>query len=253
MKSIAFFDEHYPVKTVFSDIGDTADFDNWKNQTVRRPVIEKHLSTKFDKVVYARETHSGNICVIRDNNSEGQLLHTDETYSIGEPGGFDSIVTPLKNVFLAVWTADCIPVYLYDPVKQVIAMTHNGWRGICCNIATNTIRIMETEFDSKAENILVAFGPGICGKCYEVGDELYELFDKYFSSDVVSTIFNKKGEKYLLDLKKAVSEELLNAGIIAENIHDTGICSYEDKNYASYRRDGRSGPAMQTLSGIVMI
>lgn len=254
MKSIAFLDDNNPVRTMFSDMSDARHYENWRNRTVRRSVLENYLKVDIKNAFYGNETHSGNIFVITDENTEGETVYTDETFAVGEPGGYDSLVTSLKEVLICVWTADCIPIYLYDPVKQVIAITHNGWRGICSRITNNTIQVMENLFGTVPENIQAALGPGICGKCYEVGEDICQLFEKRYKQEIVRELFTDRGNgKFLMDLKKAVSLELAAAGVLPDHIFDTGICSYEDKNYASYRRDGESGPAMQTLSGIVMV
>ena len=107
---------------------------------------------------------------------------------------------------------------------------------------------------SSPENILAAFGPGICGDCYEVGGELIRAFSARFSREELGELFRpKENGKYLLDLRQAIVTELIEAGAEFSNIFDTGICSYESESFASRRRDGRSIPCRQTLSGIVLL
>ncbi|WP_044912751.1 polyphenol oxidase family protein [Butyrivibrio sp. WCE2006] len=255
MTPVAFLDDKYPVRTFISDFGDTKDYDNWKSVSIRAPVIKKFLGVDFDESFYGQESHSGNVFVINQKNEgmNGKLEYINETYAVGDAGGYDSIVTSLKKVMICIWSADCVPVFLYDPVKQVIAVAHNGWRGILADITINTLNVMERCFGTKHADVIAAYGPGICGNCYEVGTDIYDIFLGKFEKNVTSGFFRKKDNgKFLLDLKKAATYELTAAGVQKENIFDTGICSYENKSYASYRRDGKSGPAMQTISGIVM-
>ena len=112
---------------------------------------------------------------------------------------------------------------------------------------------VRTVYTDSVDCVIAAFGPGICGNCYEVGDELTVAFSQRFSPDEVSGLFAPKANgKFLLDLRKAVSLELCRMGVELENIHDVGICSYESEAYSSYRRNGPSEFGRQTLSGIVL-
>ena len=113
---------------------------------------------------------------------------------------------------------------------------------------------MTERFDASPEHINVAFGPGICGNCYKVSDDLITAFSNRFSPEEIRELFRPKQEgKYLLDLKKAIKLELIRTGFLPVNFTDGGICSYESVNYASYRRNGRTEPGRQTLSGIVLL
>ena len=118
---------------------------------------------------------------------------------------------------------------------------------------SNTIDVMAERYGTSPQNIVAAFGPGICEKCYEVGDDLVAAFSKRFSSDEAKSLSTPKANgKLLLDLRKAVSLELFRMGVESQNIHDVGICSYETEAYSSYRRNGPSEIGRQTLSGIVL-
>lgn len=252
MESISFFDDSYPVRTIYTDMedykksngGDIGYYCNYLNTA-------DDLSLNDLKT--AHESHSGNVLVIDDKDPDGRLGYIDETYSIKEPGGFDSMITSLPSIMLAVRTADCLPVFLYDTKREVIAIAHSGWRGTVSGIAVNTIRVMERCFDTRAEDVIAAFGPCICGSCYEVGHELTEFFAARFDENERNQFFTSGKEgKYYLDVKKAALIDLLRAGVEADHIYDTGICSYESPAYASYRRDGKMPLGKQTLSGIAL-
>ena len=254
MQSITFLDNHYPLRTVITDREDWQSYLEWRDDDSRKSIIEDYLHIPLKRVLYARETHSGNVFSVSDSDVSGTLETISEACLIGPSGGYDAMVTAVPGILLCIWTADCIPLFLYDTVKHAAAIAHCGWRGICSGIAVNTLEVMGRCVGSSAENILAAFGPGICADCYEVGSELIETFSVRFSGEELGKLFRPKGNgKYLLDLRKSVVMELSKAGVESSNIFDTGICSYESESFASYRRDGRSIPCRQTLSGIVLL
>ena len=253
MQSISFLDDHYPLKTVISDREDCQSYSEWQDGVSRKSIIEAYLRTPVKRVFYASETHSGSVLAVPDENG-GSLAAVEESLILGPPGGYDAMVTSFPGILLCVWTADCIPVFLYDTAKHAAAIAHCGWRGICNGIVGNTLKVMARRFGSSPENILAAFGPGICGDCYEVGGELIRAFSARFSREELGELFRpKENGKYLLDLRQAIVTELIEAGAEFSNIFDTGICSYESESFASCRRDGRSIPCRQTLSGIVLL
>ena len=137
--------------------------------------------------------------------------------------------------------ADCVPVYFYDPVKEVIAMVHSGWKGTVKKISEVTIQKMKSGFGCQSSDMLVAIGPHICRYCYEVGAELLEEFSQSFDKQELKKIFRPKNqEKYLLNLEEAVRLTLLKNGVPAENIFSAGVCTLhsqvEGYSFCSYRR-----------------
>ena len=90
--------------------------------------------------------------------------------------GVDGLITAQRGVCIGVSTADCIPVLLYDPVHEVIAAVHAGWRGTVGRIVVETLSEMFRTFQTSAADLRVAIGPGISGDAFEVGNEVYETF-----------------------------------------------------------------------------
>lgn len=253
MISIPFFDDKYPVRTLISGQDDLPR-DGWGIEASRNAMLTDFVGVNVNRVVYGEQTHSANVLAITEETPEGRLEHIDETLTVKWKNGYDSLVTSLPGVMLCVSTADCLPVFLYDTANHVIGIAHSGWRGTCGGIAINTIEVMRRLFGTKPENLTVALGPSICGDCYEVRQDVLQYFSDRYDSDEMRQIARpKEGDKYLLDNKAAVRLDLVKSGIIPEKIYDTGICSYESSNYASYRRDGRVEHYEQTLSGIVLM
>lgn len=252
MNSIPFFDDRHPIRTVYTDSSDWQNHAGWQYSDVRNAVLQGYLGIPLKRIRYARQTHSGSVLSISDESKEN-LEVVEENNILGPSGGYDAMVTTAPGVMLCIWTADCLPLFLYDPKKGVAAIAHCGWRGICNGIVPNTVSVMTKRFGASPEHIIAAFGPGICRECYEVGEELIEAFSGRFSPDEVRAIFNpKQNGNHLLNLRRAVTLELSFMGMHPEMIHDIGICSYESETYASYRRDGPSELGKLTLSGIVL-
>ena len=253
MNSIPVFDENFPVRTVYTDKCDTLFYEECESDIKRHDNLEAYLSLRVDKIVEADETHSGSVLFVPDKKGDARIEITSEEIYLKKKGGYDAVVTGEKGILLGIWTADCLPVFLYDTVRNVAAICHCGWRGICNGILTNTINVMKDKFEVNNKDIIAAFGPCICGKCYEVTDEIRPCFEMNFSKEEIASFFIPgPKDKYLLDIKKAAKTELLRIGLSDKHIYDTDLCSYENKNYPSYRRDGRMTKHREMFSGIVL-
>ena len=253
MRTIDYFDRQFPVRTVYSELEDHRRHEGWQNDDARTAILEGFLNTSLSRVIPPHETHSGNIRLITGEYPEGVTVYTDERFSIKGAGGYDSIVTDVPGVLIHLWTADCLPLFLYDPIRHAAAVAHNGWRGVCSGIGVNTLRVMHEHFGTDPRDVAAAIGPCICGSCYEVGEELLEPFREHFGRKAETFFTPAREGKDLLDNRKAVRFDLMEAGVRAEQIYDTGICSFEDHAYASYRREGIYPHGEQTLSGIVLL
>lgn len=140
--------------------------------------------------------------------------------------GFDGGVTTLPNLFLAVFVADCFPILVYEPAGKIIGIVHAGWRGVNSGIVENLILTMK-KLGANLENILIGIGPGICGKCYEVGNDVASKFK-----------FVTRGNgKLFLDLQKEIVKRLVKLEVRNENIESSQICVYENKDFFSARRE----------------
>ena len=119
--------------------------------------------------------------------------------------------------------ADCVPVFFYDPVNKVIALSHAGWKGTLYRIAQNTLNLMSTNFGSDPTNIFAAIGPSICQDCYEVSDDVADKFRSEGFKNVITP--GKSIGKYQLDLWSANKQVLLSSGITADHLTITNICT----------------------------
>jgi hypothetical protein len=137
----------------------------------------------------------------------------------------DALVTGRPGIALFATYADCYPIVLWDPEKRVAGLVHAGWRGTKAGVATAAVALMRDEFG--CERIRAGIGPGICGRCYEVGPEFGARFDSRYLT--AST-----GDRLLLDLAAANRDQLDRAGVRV--VYDIGICTKESHLFPSHRR-----------------
>ena len=168
----------------------------------------------------------------------------------GEPGSWlggtnfphaDIILSNDPSLALAVQVADCVPLLVADRRRGVVAAAHAGWRGTAQNVAGTTVAALTREFGSDPADLLVAHGPSIGACCYVVGEELVEAFERGGYGAAISRWFLRDDEGNLrLDLWAANREQLLDAGVPVEQVHQSELCTASHPEwFASYRRDGK--------------
>lgn len=193
------------------------------------------LGIDYRDLVCAKQVHKDGIVYIRDKDKGKGALSYDSAIA-----DCDALFTDKKNLPLAIFTADCLSVFLYDPKTPGIGLVHASWRSSKENIAAKTVRLMQKKFDTKAKDIYAGFGPAIRGCCYEVGEEFKDFFHyglKY------------RSKHYYLDLAAVNKQQLLDSGVLEKNISDAGICtSCRNDEFFSFRKEGSScGRAMSVM------
>ncbi len=137
----------------------------------------------------------------------------------------DGIITGIRNLCLVIRSADCVPVFAFDINKRILGAVHSGWKGCRLNISKKLIKNMKTVYRSKNEDIFVFILPSI-GKSYEVNMDV----GSYFHKDIV-----KKNNKIYLNLWQNIERSLSEEGIPEKNVFQSGICTYDDNDFFSYR------------------
>lgn len=124
----------------------------------------------------------------------------------------DALITQDPGTALVVFTADCTPILLWDPVTGAVGAAHAGWRGTAADIAGKTVRAMVTEFGCEPQNIHAAIGPNIAQCCFETGREVPDAMTAAFGKDAGAFI-RSNGEKYHVNLKEINALALRRAGV----------------------------------------
>ena len=210
--------------------------------------LAAEMGITLSQMVRAHQVHGGNVRIVTSLNGGERIIRQSPE------NDYDGLITNEKNLLLLTLEADCTPVYILDPVNEVIAMLHSGWRSTAAEISANAIKSMHENFGSDAENLIAAMGPCICRECYEVGKELIAEFEKSFDKEEIGKIFTLKNDgsgKYLLDLSEAVKLTLIKAAVREENIFMPPYCTCHSKTFPSYRRNKVLKPHM--LTGIMLI
>lgn len=185
----------------------------------------RKLHFNFSDIAFVNQIHSNIIYVIDDKNKIPEKQ--------GLPAA-DAIVTNLKNVAIAVFTADCTPLLLKDEKEKIIAVIHAGWKGAKADIIANAVKEMK-KLGSKIENISAIIGPMIHQKSYQVSQEFYDDFLKADKKNAQFFIIDKSTPThYLFDLPAFVINKLKSSGI--DNIGNINIDTYQSLEHSSYRR-----------------
>lgn len=150
----------------------------------------------------------------------------------------DALITNLGNIAIGVFTADCVPILLYDKRNDVIAAVHSGWKGTLACILLKAIEKMEECFGTKGEELIAFIGPHNRQCCYEVGEEVISSFK---SSEVYKNLNLFKGRN--LSLISCIKHQLALKKVNESNIYDVDICTFCSKEYSmhSYRKDKKGG------------
>ena len=231
----------------------------------RRASAEPQSDTRSWNLISVRQVHSD---VIRHVDSE--CLRSPRELSLAG----DGLITTTPGLLLAVQTADCFPIIVADLRRRAVGVFHAGWRGTVLRIIEKGVGEMHRCFGSRPHDLRAAIGPGIQGCCYEVGEEVRSKFESQFAyaaklfhevkdSDPVREKYpllfltarapghSHLPKKLFLDLVEANRQQLLAAGLAANNIEVSRLCtSCRPDLLFSYRAEkGRTG-RMMSVAGI---
>ena len=191
------------------------------------------LATAFDipleQFLVVNQVHGDAIFVIKQHGSY---------FSTREELNYDAIVTNRSNLAICIKTADCVPVFIVDKVKKVIAAVHAGWRGTTLGISAKVIRLMINQYRSEPADILAAIGPSIGHCCYEVDAATAEAFRGQDNSELFLQQGPKKN-KWMLDLPEANRRQILETGVPESNMEVSGYCTTCNQDmFFSHRGSG---------------
>jgi YfiH family protein len=193
-----------------------------------RSILARAFGTKAERVVTVTQTHGTDLLVIDAPNPD---------YAHFQKLECDGIVTNQPGVMIGVCVADCVPVLLLDPDKKVVAALHAGWKGTAGGIAGKGVAALTSLFGSKPAAIRAAIGPGIGPCCYEVDGPVRDEFTRH-AGGWADCAQENGGGRWRLDLSRANHRQLLDAGLLRENIETIDLCvSCNKSSFYSYRRD----------------
>ena len=180
------------------------------------------------RLVCAEQVHGSRVAVVTSGDAgRGACSLADAL-----PGA-DALVTRAAGLPLALFFADCAPVFVVDPVSRTVAVAHAGWRGLVGGVLENTLAVLVNEFGARPEDLLAAIAPCIGACCFEVGLEVAARFDP---ADVRPSGENGKA---FVDLAGAAVRRLHGAGLLVQNVDVANECTTcRPDRWFSHRRDG---------------
>jgi YfiH family protein len=204
-------------------------------------ILAKHFGLQTNRIATVHQVHGDSIWVIDAAQLSG---------SSGPKREADAVITNRPGLAIAVRTADCLPILIWDEVNKVVAAVHAGWRGSLNEIASKAVLRLQSSFGSHPGDLWVGIGPAIGPCCYEVdGPVLKPLRERFgYWSEVVREKGNGKG---MLDLAGWNFRQLVGSGVRPEGITVAGACTFcHPERFYSYRRDGDSSGGM--INGIMI-
>ena len=198
-----------------------------------RDILAHQLGSSLDMELVTDQKHTNYVHVATCEEDLG--VATVGTFSLHRQF-VDGIVTDIPDALLTVFGGDCPPVYIVDPRHKAAGVVHAGWKGTLGKIPQVAIAQMTVKFGCDPADMYAAIGPGVCRDCYEMGDEVYDAFADQWSREDADLILSRypakdaegneiPGGKYHLDLREANKLTLLRAGVPADHIAVSNVCT----------------------------
>jgi YfiH family protein len=211
-------------------------FGDTRDSLENRKKFLSGLGIDYRNLITAQQVHGKNVeYVTQKNNGMGAL---DYESSVSDTDGF---ITDQPGVPLAILTADCLSVFIYDPQHPAIAILHAGWRSTEQNISQEGVRAMQNKFGSQPKDLFVGFGPSIRSCCFEVGED--------FKSNFAFGLLKRKGRVFM-DIALINQRQLVDGGVREENIFDPKLCTFSDSDFFSFRKEAK---AAGRLISVIML
>ena len=187
--------------------------------------VAKKISCNKESLITLNQQHTN------------QVIHFDNNKSVKNKLTGDAIVSEVKNIGIGILTADCAPIFFYDHKRKIIGCAHAGWKGALKGIIRNTVKKFN-ELNSNNNDLIVAVGPCIGKKNYEVKKDFFEKFILQDRNN--KSFFNRTdNERYFFDLRGFINRELSNLNI--KNIDNIEMDTFSEKEFFySYRRSQRN-------------
>jgi YfiH family protein len=195
----------------------------------REKFIAKHFGEGILAAVTSRNEHGTNVFVAAAEDA-GRMVDN-----------CDGLITTTPNLPLAITHQDCVPIVISDDAGSFVCVLHAGWRGVVAGILPKAIELIRTKYTP--ENMGLYFGAGI-GSChFEVQQDVADQFTSITPESVIA-----RDGKLFVDMHAALLAQAVRLGIDEKQIVMSGDCTFHDKTYASWRRDGNREANMVTVA-----
>jgi YfiH family protein len=201
----------------------------------RRERLAEAVGFDLARAALAEQVHGSSVRSFRqaDGVPAGQTVRRTDVLTSDVPGQA-----------LLTFHADCYPLLVVDRGRGAVGAAHAGWRGTLEGAGQALVRAMRTAHGSDPADLLVLIGPGICGRCYEVGPEVVAAFRERLPG--AGRCLSPRGDRATLDLACVLRLQLEAAGVPAGNVSAIASCTREDSRWFSHR-GGRAGRFMSAI------
>lgn len=194
-----------------------------ENVLKNHKIFAKAVGFPYENIVTTNQTHTTNVRVVTKEDC-GKGITKDRDYS-----DVDGLITNVPGIVLTTYYADCVPLYILDPVNKAIGLSHSGWKGTVKRIGDNTLKLMNENYGTNPKDVICCIGPSICQGCYEISEDVANEFINEFGKNN-KILYNKGNGKYQLNLWESVKQVFLDAGVEYDNIYTTDICTCCNKD-----------------------
>jgi polyphenol oxidase len=206
------------------------------------------LGIELDSMVGVRQVHG--TLVVRVGREHAGRGMRPEMPPIEDA---DGMVTDVPGLYMLALSADCPPVFLYDPAREVAGLVHSGWKGTVGGIAANTVTLMVDDFGSDPGDMVAVVGPGIGPCCYDVGENVVQAVEAAFASpwEGENPLLQHRDNKVYFDLQEGIRRSLLASGVRPENITIERACTSHNRHlFYSHRGDAGQCGLFSAVLGI---
>jgi len=212
--------------------------DNKKNILKNLKTVSNKINAKSKKIILLNQVHSNKFYYINKNSMLNKKLEGD------------ALITDMRNLPIAVLTADCVPILIYDENKKMIAAIHAGWKGAYKGIVKKVVKFMIKKGCS-SQNITVAVGPCISSNNYEVKEEFKKKFIKKDKKNIL--FFKRAKAKNYFNLNKYIHFQLESLNIKKIDIINKDTFKARNNFFSARRSISRNESDYGRNISIIMI
>ena len=196
---------------------------------------EELVSQNKNLVAAAFGFDSRRLILLDQMQKDQVLLLIESVMPPPSPLEYDALITNSPNTYLGIQAADCLPIFIADQKKKVIAAVHAGRQGTALQITKKVLERMEEEFACTSKDLLIAMGPSIGSCCYEIDERVFRSEWKPFST-------LRGAGKWMVDLAQINIAQMKKEGVVEEQIFWIDLCTHcHNDLFFSYRKEGRTG------------
>lgn len=193
-----------------------------------RSELAEAMGVEPSKLFFPSQVHETRVLHVRADTPRTELMNTD------------ALVTDECGICIAVMSADCVPILLWDKRNGVVAAIHSGWRGTVARILEKTLQYLRGKFGTQGIDLIAGIGPSVSQDFYEVGEEVIKNVRENFA-DSASLLIEQPQNKAMLDLWKANKIQLLEFGVPEGQIEISDLCTVKNNEHFFSARKGDAG------------